>query len=144
MSIEGRIAVDVSFADSATSGGVQSLKKIALTSTTPSTSGKVAVVAGTVGTAEVLVSIASPGYLDSSGTPISFTQVQSLALSSSDSVGVGAGCQECSAQLQSRNGIVATTHLVYEPSDTPANEVIELRRKATAGTASYTLVLYGT
>ncbi len=41
MSIEGRIAVDVGFTDSASSDGVQAVKRLALTSTDSQTTGKV-------------------------------------------------------------------------------------------------------
>jgi hypothetical protein len=144
MSVRGTIAVDVAFTDSTTTAGGSSLNTITLRDATEYTTGKVSIVSGTVGTASTIVPISSAGYVDSSGTPVSFAQVHRLALVSSDSVGVVLDCQESGAKLQSRNGNIATSHLVYEPSDTPSNERFDLTRKAIAGTAFYTLVIYGT
>lgn len=135
MSIEGRIAVDVSFADTATSSGVQSLKKITLVDTTAYATGKVAIVTGTCGTAAVTISTTPTVYRDSSGALVSFAALERVAFSATPSATVdvqqrGAGGDN---YITSRSGQVAVV-------DTPAVTFVY----TTAGTASYTLVLYGT
>jgi hypothetical protein len=136
MSIEGRVAVDVSFADSATSGGVQSLKKIALTGTTPYTSGKVALVTGTVGTAQSFIGIPAD-YRDAAGnlstlmlpSRVAFSATGGTIVKLADASGLG---------LFSKDGSVSVSDVV------PTDDGLTLNVEGTAGTASYTLVLYGT
>ena len=136
MSIEGRIAVDVSFADSATSDGVQSLKKITLTDTTPYTSGKVALVTGTVGTAQSSIGIPAD-YRDAAGNLSTLTLPSRVAFSAT-----GGNLVQLSdanlLSLQSKGGAVSVSDM--DPSD----DGLSIQVIGTAGTASYTLVLYGT
>ena len=81
MSIEGRIAIDVNFADSSDATGVQSLKKISLVDTSSYSSGKVAIVTGTCGTAAVSIALAPTSYRDSSGSGVWFYFVCGIVLS---------------------------------------------------------------
>jgi hypothetical protein len=133
MSIEGRIAVDVNFADSATSGGVQSLKKIALTGTTPYTTGKVAIVTGTAGTAGVEVLAVPTTYKDAGGNAVSIAAVKAFAFSAT---GAPCRCAQDYAVVESSNGF-ACVSLANGADD-------GFFVSTTAGTALYTLVLYGT
>jgi hypothetical protein len=133
MSIEGRIAVDVSFADSATSAGVQSLKKITLTDTTPYTSGKVAIVTGTAGTVTSDVIITPTAYKDSAGNAVNFASAKRFAFSAT---GSPCRCQQDHVTVESTDGLVCVS-LANKSDD---GFVVF----TTAGTASYTLVLYGT
>jgi hypothetical protein len=135
MSIEGRIAVDVSFADSATSGGVQSLKKITLTDTTPYTAGKVAIVTGTCGTASSAVAVAPTTYKDANGNVVSFVTIERFAFSAT---GAKCRCQNDWASVQSSGGNASVCELKQAADDFQVNV------DGTAGTASYTLVIYGT
>jgi hypothetical protein len=140
MSIEGRIAVDVSFADSATSDGVQSLKKITLADTTSYTTGKVAIVTGTCGTAAIGVGLADIVYRDASGSLVSIASPnRRLAFAATPraflncTVFGDSGGSPNSIDVRSSNGqAVVLEH-------TNPSQVF-----TTAGTASYTLVLYGT
>lgn len=132
MSIEGRIAVDVSFADKADGTGVQSLKKIQLTDTQAYTSGKVAVVSGTVGISTVAVNLSSVAYKDSSGANVSFSALTRAALKSS----AAASLSQSGTTLLYSNGGVSIRDM---------ESVTGTLTLATPGpTASYTLVLYGT
>lgn len=135
MSIEGRIAVDVGFADSATSGGVQSLKKISLSDTQAYTSGKVAIITGTCSTAAVSISTAPTTYRDASGSLVSFTSLSRIAFSATPlaAVDVSQVTGGGDNSIASRNGSISVV-------DTSAVTFVY----TTAGTASYTLVLYGT
>ena len=135
MSIEGRIAVDVSFADKADGTGVQSLKKITLTDTTSYTTGKVASFSGTVNTSEVaLMSGGDTTYRDSSGGTVGFSTIVAIAM------------QAQSNRVRFYNGVneyfVPAGRVAVVPPDSATPTGFSV--KTTAGTASYTLVLYGT
>jgi hypothetical protein len=76
VSIEGRIAIDVNFTDTSTAGGASSVKKISLVDTTAYSSGKVAIVTGTCGTAGVTINPAALTYKDASGAAVSMSAVR--------------------------------------------------------------------
>jgi hypothetical protein len=135
MSIEGRIAIDVNFADSSDATGVQSLKKISLVDTSSYSSGKVVIVTGTCGTATVNISVAPSAYRDASGSLVSLASVQRIAFSATPAANVDTGRRFNGGDnvLTSRNGQVSVV-------DVPSVSFVY----TTAGTASYTLVLYGT
>ena len=135
MSIEGRIAVDVSFADSATSSGVQSLKRITLTSTDSYTTGKVALVSGTCGTAAVAVAVAPSTYSDSSGSAVSFSAVTRFAFAASSA----AVCSESAGA-----GVAISSGSRVSVSDSRSGGTAGFNVSAYSGTASYSLVIYGT
>lgn len=130
MSIRGRIAVDVQFADDDASGGVKSLKTIALQDATEYTTGKVAIVSGTVGTAGVTVSPAALAYRDASGQTVSMTLTR-LVLQSPTLCRV----QSADVTAWSLDGAPAVSNV-----QTGSSVVVG----TTSGTAAYTLVLYGT
>jgi hypothetical protein len=140
MSIEGRIAIDIGFTDTHTTEGVQNVQRIALTATDSYTSGKVAVLAGTVTTAGTTFGSAT-GYRDASGNTVTFTQIQRVAFKASQdsTVSDDAGF----AKIRCRTGLVGIGEISIG-----AGESLTLARTSpvtwTAGTASYTLVLYGT
>lgn len=133
MSIEGRIAVDVSFADSAASSGVQSVKKIALVDTTSYATGKVAIVAGTCGTAGVSVTVTSPGYKNAQGDDVTFANIERFAFRA---VPGGTIIQGLQAIGRSKSDICIYN---MDGASTASYSV-----RSFSGTASYTLVLYGT
>ena len=135
MSIEGRIAVDVSFADSATSSGVQSLKRITLTSTDSYTTGKVALVSGTCGTAAVAVAVAPSTYSDSSGSAVSFATVTRFAFAAS----AAAVCSEVAGA-----GVAVSGGSRVSVSDSRSGGTAGFNVSAYSGTASYSLVIVGT
>lgn len=135
MSIEGRIAIDVNFADSSDATGVQSLKKISLVDTKSYTTGKVAIVTGTCGTAGVTVALAPTTYRDSSGGLVSFAAIERVAFSASPAANIDVQQRSGGGDnvITSRSGALAVV-------DTPSVTFVY----TTAGTASYTLVIYGT
>ena len=138
MAINGRINVDVLFHDT---DGTTSLKVVSLEDSAEYTTGKVAIVTGTVGTAAVNLSIAPTTYKNSSGDVVSFASVSRVAFAAS-----GANLVKCYGdsialgewQVFSRAGHVA----VSEACDTAGGFGVPVT--GTAGTASYTLVMYGT
>lgn len=141
MSLTGRFAIDVQFTDSTTaSGGVKSLKSAALQHATEYAFGKVAVVAGTCGTAAVVVPIAPTTYRDASGSIVSLASVSRVAFSADGAALVACdgsgGCGENAWTIYSRANQIA----VSEAVETTA---FAINVMGTAGTAAYTLVLYG-
>ena len=141
MAIDGRINVDVLFHDT---DGTTSLKVVSLQDSTAYTSGKVAIVTGTVGTAAVTVAtIGSPlPYRDASGQQVLFNRFDRAAISGSAAVILGGSGFYDNASLRSESGRVSVTDFAFT-FGFPAF-VNNLNVRAASGTASYTVVLYGT
>lgn len=142
MSIEGRIAIDVSFTDTATASSVQNVQRIALTSTDAYTTGKVAVISGTMTTAGTFISVSPiPGYVDVSGSAVSFTTVDRVAYKADQDSRVSDVSN--TARVRSVGGQIAIGGISAGTGDS-----LTISRTSaltwSAGTASYTLVLYGT
>ena len=131
MSIEGRIAVDIGFTDLHTTEGVQSVQRIALAETESYATGKVAVLSGTLGTAIVSISVQPTNYRDASGALVSFSSVSRVIFQSSQGVNISDG----------GNSVVAQNLCIFNMSGVGP---FDLQPAYTSGTASYTLVLYGT
>lgn len=136
MSIEGRIAIDVAFSDTTSDTGVQSLKRLVLTSTDAYTSGKVAIIAGTMTTAGATISLAPTAYKDASGSAVSFTSVSRYAFACS---APAYASESPAVRLFSNSNRVA----VCDAYNTAASSVT-LSPTFTSGTASYSLVIVGT
>ena len=139
MSIEGRIAIDVNFADSSNASGVQSLKKISLVDTSSYTTGKIAFATGTVGASQQALSISS--YLDADGNAVTFTSVNRAAFRCVGAEGlfIISASPELTAGRSSGNVCVNDIPAAYR-----AGGVSGYRVRTVAGTGTYTLVLYGT
>lgn len=135
MSLEGRIAIDVAFSDSTSSTGTQSLKRLVLTSTDAYTSGKVALVAGTCGTAAVAIAVAPSTYKDSSGSAVSFATVTRFAFAAS----AAAVCSEAAGA-----GVAISGGSRVAVCDSRNGGTAGFNVSAYSGTASYSLVIYGT
>lgn len=134
MAIDGRINVDVLFHDT---DGTTSLKVVSLEDSTAYTNGKVAIVTGTVGTATLSVDLVNSSYRNAAGSLVEFSVVSRIALAATGGtvqlVDSDAGNDAC---LRSSGGRVALTDW---PSGAGAADLV-----ADGGTASYTLVIYGT
>jgi hypothetical protein len=137
MSIEGRIAIDVSFSDTASGTGMQALKRLALTSTDAYASGKVALITGTMTTAGASINLAPTTYEDSSGAAVSFASVSQIAFSCSRRAYVS---ESPALRLFSSGG---NRVAVGEPFSTAASSV-SVSVDFTSGTASYSLAVVGT
>ena len=140
--VRGTISVDVAFTDSTTVSGAQSLKTITLRDATEYTSGKVAVVSGTVGTAAVTVDVTDLTYRDSSGTLVFFQNPFPIRFAFSATGSTLVECRGGQVFASSRAVLFSKNNSV-SVSDTDG-DTIEIEVIGTAGTASYTLVLYGT
>jgi hypothetical protein len=135
-SVRGTISVDVAFTDSTTVSGAQSLKTIVLRDATEYTTGKVAIVTGTCGTAAVNVDTSAASYRNASGDLVSIPDLQAIAFAAS---GAASAVVNNGPTLHSSGGSIAVSSVVGVFQDSVDVAVI-----GTAGTASYTLVLYGT
>ena len=137
MAIDGRINVDVLFHDT---DGTTSLKVVSLEDAAAYTSGKVAIVTGTCGTSATTITLASIGSTDAAGNPVSMSSVSRLAFQATPGASarakwtVGTRIEE----VASVNNEAACTSI----RDGTAYSTIEVLTYT--GTASYTLVLYGT
>jgi hypothetical protein len=135
MSIEGRIAIDVGFTDSGSSTGVQSVQRIALTSTDAYTAGKVVIVAGTCGTASVAIAVAPSTYRDADGSLVTLATVDRFAFAAS----AAARCAEASG-----SGAAISSASRVALSDARGGGTAGFNVSAYSGTASFTLVVVGT
>jgi hypothetical protein len=143
MSVSGRIAIDVEFTDRTSTAAGSSLNTIALRDATEYTSGKVAIVTGTCGTAVTTIfeaGIATP-YKNARGEPVTFAlggNVTRLAFSSRERVEFYISGSDF--RVASEYNRISATCLLGGGADVITAQAM----MGTAGTASYTLVLYGT
>lgn len=136
MSIEGRIAVDVGFSESTSASGVQSLKRIALTSTDSYSSGKVAVISGTASTQVTTIPVNPSTFRDASGSLVAFTSsVSRVAFKSSGPASI--------SDASSGSTVLCDGNSVSVFSLT-GNGGDDLQIQSASGTVSYTIVIYGT
>ena len=136
MALDGRITVDVLFHET---DGTASLKVVSLEDSTEYTSGKVAIVTGTCGTAAAEVDVGTSPYRDASGNIVSFSEVTRAAFSATPAArALQEGSAYVSPRLFSSGGNIAVSEMDPE-EDNSINWFVQ----TTAGTASYTLVLYG-
>jgi len=140
MSIEGRINIDCLFHDT---NGTASLKVVSLQDSKAYTTGKVAIVSGTVGTtAATFISAdngdASSTYRDASGSLVSFSQITSVAVKATALTRpLVFGDSSIPISIVIRGGEV----LAY-PCSVSAGDNVSVR--SSSGTATYTILLYGT
>ena len=136
--MNGRIIVDSQFTDTASSTGVSSTKAVALQTSNEYTSGKVAVVSGTCGTSAVTITLASPGYTAASGSAVSFSSVSRVVFSAT-----GATLVRCVGGATGKPLVMSRAEqgAVSEVGSTETS--LQVSVDATAGTSSYTLVMYG-
>ena len=137
MSLEGRINVDCLFHDK---DGTASLKVVSLQRSEAYTSGKVAVLNGTMTTAGATITSAT-GYKDAAGDEVRFSEINRVAFQSSRDAVVIDDAAFC--KVRSRTGLVGIGE--FRVGD---GESLTISRTSAvtwpSGTASYTLVLYGT
>jgi hypothetical protein len=137
MALQGRINVDVLFHDT---DGTASLKVVSLEGSTEYATGKVAVVTGTVGTTRVTISPASLTYKDAAGDVVSFASVRRIAFQASGPpVALIRGGLASNISAWSVNDVCVVSESLSGSLVAGGYGVA-----TTAGTASYTMVIYGT
>ena len=137
MAINGRINVDVLFHDT---DGTTSLKVVSLEDATEYTTGKVAIVTGTVGTTQVNLwsignGIGFGGYKNASGNSLEMGLVSRVALRGSSVNGV----QVEDIDTESLKLLSQSDDLAIGSN---SGSTLQIRNMSN-GTASFTAVLYG-
>ena len=140
MSIEGRINVDVLFHDR---DGTASLKVLSLQESKEYTTGKVAIVHGTAGTTNVTFTTSDAGapsstYRNASGELVSFSQITTVALKATATNRPLVFTDDDLNLSFTVNGL----NLLVYPCSVVEPGTIAVR--SASGTASYTILLYGT
>jgi hypothetical protein len=131
--VRGKYSLDVAFTDATTASNVNSLKSITLQQASEYASGKVVLVSGTVGTAAVTVAMAPSVYKDASGTVVSLSAPSWYAFQAS----ALARCDEIGG-----DGVAASAD-GFVSSSVATGSTAGFSVYSDAGTASYTLVVYG-
>jgi hypothetical protein len=132
MSVEGRITVDALFHDK---DGTNAINVLSLARSGSSLQGKCAYVSGIVGTAAVTVAVSPSTYRDSSGSLVSFTDVERVVFSCSTR------CQVAEAS-GSALSICPANHAIVLGTEQGGLDGIVVGPLG-AGTASFEMVLYG-
>lgn len=133
MAVSGTVNVSASFVDTDETTGVVSEKKVSLASADVHTGGKVALVTGTCGTAVVNIDLTSLDYRDAAGELVTLDIVQRMALKANP--GAFAEFVDSGEKLKSLRDRVSI-ECVQNTDDT-------IHVYTTAGTSTYTLLLYG-
>jgi hypothetical protein len=137
MSLRGHIIVDSVFVDSASTTGVATQKTLSIVTSNEYDDGKAAVVSGTCGTSAVTISLSAPGYTAASGSAVSFSNVSRIVFSAGSTTLVKCVGGTGKPLVLSRASQAAV-------SEVGATETtLQVSVDATAGTSSYTLVMYG-
>lgn len=129
MAIDGRINIDVLFHDT---DGTTSLKVVSLEDSTAYTTGKVAIVTGTCGTTGVSVSPATPAFKNAAGQDVTFSNIVRFAFRADPAGVIVSGVSTIG---RSKNDVCVWN---ADGFSTAAYSI-----RSFTGTASYTLVLYG-
>jgi hypothetical protein len=131
VSIEGRISVDATFHDK---DGDESLNVVSLSASREYLTGKVACVSGTVGSSYQTIPVDPSAYRDASGELVSFSDASIVVFQCS----ANAQISEASGSAYSR--ALANTPVVLH-SEQGGIDGFSIRTDS--GTATYTLVMYG-
>ena len=140
MSIDGRINIDVMFHDR---NGTASLKVVSLQDSKAYTTGKVAIVSGTVGTTAVTFTARDDGdatstYRDASGSLVSFSVITNVAVKATT-----ANRPLIFGDSDAANSIVVRgSEVLAYPCSVSAGDNVSVR--SSGGTSTYTIILYGT
>lgn len=145
MAINGTININLSFLDSSSgdSGNVE--KKLSLASSDVVSSGKVAIVSGTIGTSNLTIECQPTSYRDSSGDLVSFGTIRKVALYSSRSARLIDGQTEYPAygtRIVESDGDVVVSRYVSS-GGFGVGPKLEIDPGYSSGSANYTVLIYG-
>ena len=140
MSIDGRISIDAIFHDT---DGTASINVVSLQDSKEYTTGKVAIVSGTVGTTAVTFASSDSGaavstYRDASGALVSLSSITKVVIKATTPNKPLVLTDQNSGNAIS---VPAEEVLVY-PCGISPNDGVTVR--SASGTATYTIILYGT
>lgn len=135
MSIRGTIGINAKFFDRSELSGVSSMKALSLHDVGEYTDGKVAIVSGTVGTATATISVSPSTYRDAGGSLVSFAAISRVAIQADRRV-----ILKNSADL----AVISSDTLASVSDAQDDAGPLRLFPGYTSGSATYTLVIYGT
>jgi hypothetical protein len=141
-SVRGTIAVDVVLTDSTSTSGGSSLNTITLRDATEYTSGKVAIVSGTVGSGVVTIQRTAVGYVNSLGESVSFSQISRVALKAD--AGLTLFYRTAFPAVPGPSASGGRVAVADVPTSSQTQTSFAILMNNTNQTATYTLVLYGT
>lgn len=130
MTISGRINVDALVHDTS---GTTSLKVLSVDSSDSLTTGKVAIVSGTCGTASVSIAVAPSVYVDSSGTAATFATVSRVVIE---------GTAALKFTAPSVTAYSSSTNCAAFALSGHTTSAVNIA--AVSGTATYSIILVGT
>lgn len=137
MSLEGRINVDALFHDK---DGTNAVSVVSLQSSEQYTTGKVAIITGTAGTAQTTITL-SGIYNDASGSPVIIDQISKVLFSWNNPIGYARRLELIDVDdfalctLVSRNKEIAASSVSL---------IVDARLSASANnTGTYTIVVFG-
>ena len=134
MAVSGTINVSLSFLDSSSSTGVEAEKKVSLSSAHTYTTGVVAIVTGTVGTAVQAIDLSSLGYRNAAGELVTISEIDHAGFRSDNEAYVH--FIDVDVRLHSTDNYLATS-CIHNTDDT-------IQGFTTAATATYSLLMVGT
>lgn len=133
MAIEGSISVSFDFNDTASSTGVDVLKKVRLASNEAITAGKIAVVSGTVGTTLQTIDLTSLTYRNAAGDLVTLAEIDRVAIQADRSVYIE--LVDTGTKIHADDNKVSVS-CVHNTDDT-------LWVYTTSGTSSYAVAFHG-
>lgn len=133
MPVNGTINVSFSFLDTASSTGVESEKKVSLSSASLYTTGAVAIVTGTVGTAVQTIDLTDLPYRNASGQLVTISEVDHAGFQSANEAYVH--FVDVDVRLHSTDNFLSVS-CIHNTDDT-------IQVFTTAGTSSYSLIMHG-
>jgi hypothetical protein len=133
MALSGYIGVTFDFNDTASSPGLETIKKVRLSKDSAFTAGQVAVLSGTADNSQLNIDLQDLTYRNAAGDLVSFSTVYRIAFQCDP--GATLRFTGNSERLNSNNNNIALTCCI--PGDD------RLKISTTAGTSSYILAIYG-
>jgi hypothetical protein len=132
MSVQGRISVDVVFHDT---DGTNAINVVSLQDSQEYTTGKVAIISGTAGTAAVSIQVAPTSYRNASGELVSFSEIETYVVQSGQNNLVMTN-PTLTLNANSVAVIPQTTGDFDDSGQLPTVSTV-------SGTSTYTIILYG-
>jgi len=145
MAVSGTINVNLSFMDSSPGEFGEAEKKLSLSSANVISTGKVAIVSGTIGTSNLTIECQPTSYRDSSGDLVSFGTIRKVAFYSSRLTRVidgQSGYPAYGTRIVESDGDVVVSRYVSS-GGFGVGPKLEIDPGYSSGTSSYTVLIYG-
>lgn len=156
MAVSGTINMNVSALEETASEGVETQRKISLSSAATFAAGsKVAVISGTCGTTKVKVDLLAPGYTAADGTDVTFTSESTISgiafaaepratMAVANTSGDGIFLGGRTVKIGSQDGFVAMTQIPGHGGVLGGLSINVYTDDIIPTTSAYTVVVWGT